>query len=180
MELKQMFFAGAATRKLHRYGIELEGIQYSSAALRKLFKEIGSGQEIEVRFDPTNILEIAVRNPLSGEDLFVGAKHPQLPAISFDELRRLRKKHNPDPSEDLKVLDILDGMLEQHHKKPVRNPGTKHRQAKRAAVNRRADQAAVDDARAKEQAARMVAEQGAAPERLRRPDNLPETSKRPD
>lgn len=180
MELKEMFFAGAATRKLHRYGIEFEGIQFSSTELRKLFKEIGSNQVLEIRYDPTSILEIAVQNPLSGEYFIVGAKHTELPAISFDELRRLRKKHNPDVGEDLKVLDILDGMLEQHHKKPVRNPGTKHRQAKRATVNRLADQAAVDDARAKEQAARMVAEQEAAPKRLRRPANLPETSKRPE
>lgn len=111
--------------------------------------------------------------------MIIGAKHQELPAISFEELKRLRKKHAADPDDDLKVLDIFGGMLEQHHEKPPVKSVTKHRQAIRDAVKQRSDQAAVDRARARDKVTKMAADK-AAVRQVRRPTDLPETSKRTD
>lgn len=142
-ELREMFLAGSSTRKLHRYGIEFEAIQYSSPDLRALFKEIGPGNTLEIRYDPTDIREIAVLNPLSREHMMVPAKEQDLPAISFEEMAQIRKAFAPDPEEALSAEQIYEAMASGLHGRQIK-PGTPYRQAKHRAARVRADKAIID------------------------------------
>lgn len=145
-EIREMFLAGAATRKLHRYGIEFEAIQYSSPELRALFKEMGPGQSLEIRFDPTDIRAIAVFNPLAREHMLVAAKEEGLPALSLYELKQIRKELAPDPAETLTAERIYAAMAEQLHR-GRQKPGTPYRKAKQNAARARRDQAIIDNTR---------------------------------
>ncbi|WP_108861894.1 hypothetical protein [Ruegeria sp. Alg231-54] len=71
---------------MHHYGIEFGRIQYSSHALRKLFADIGGGQELAIRNDPTDICAIGVIHPADGTLLIVSAIDENTPPISFHEL----------------------------------------------------------------------------------------------
>jgi hypothetical protein len=137
-EINKLFFGGRASRTLHRYGIEFNRIQYSSTTLRHLCKEIGAGQELDIRFDPTDIRTIAAMNPLSKEWLFIGAKEAEIPRISFIELKRLREQLAPDESEFLSAERILGALSKKyHHAEP--KAGSKRKKSIQKATRRRRD-----------------------------------------
>lgn len=118
-DLRDMFYSKRVYRKLHRYGLEVFGIQYSSEQLRYM-KKTGSISEVDVWLDPTDIREIAVENPFSGEPIYVPTKDPDMPAISFEELKTIRKKMLPDASEEISAKAILAALIGRHHRKPPR------------------------------------------------------------
>jgi hypothetical protein len=96
-----MFMLRAAEKTLHKYGVELHGVAYASDELAKLRDRIGDAQKVEVRYDPSDIREICVIDPLTKTAFPVGCKDPDLPAISFDDARAIRK-----PTADTKYQDI--------------------------------------------------------------------------
>ncbi|OOY18943.1 hypothetical protein BMI86_17470 [Thioclava sp. DLFJ5-1] len=148
-EIQEMFFASTARRILHHYGIEFEGIQYSSSELRALLRELGPRHELEIRSDPTDIRAIAVLNPLSNEHLLVPAKEEGLPAISFEELKRIRKHLSPDPSEPLSAQEVLKAMAEGIHEKERSAPRTKHQKARHKAEQKRTNDAIIERSKKK-------------------------------
>lgn len=100
-ELRQMFMISTESRRLHRYGIELSGLQYASEALAALWAKLGDRQTVEVRFDPSDVREIAVFDPSTGTHFPVPCKDPDMPAISFAEAKEMRR-----PTETEKLGEI--------------------------------------------------------------------------
>lgn len=135
-ELRQIFFAKRVSRKLHHYGIEVDGIQYHSADLSYLSRILGTS-EVEVWRDVTDIRTIGVTNPKSNELLFVGTKDPECPPLSVEELKRIRKALGKTSADRLTTEELLrSAAAGQHHsEKPL---GTKHRRKlHEAKANRR-------------------------------------------
>jgi hypothetical protein len=118
LEIRELFFIRGSRRTLHHYGIEFERIQYSSPELRAFAKERGFGMKVEIRYDPSDIREIAVYDDVTGSMIFVPAKDPETPGISFRELRALRKKFMPDPAEEISAKLILAAIIESANQKP--------------------------------------------------------------
>jgi hypothetical protein len=99
-ELRDMFMVSETTRVLHKYGVEVGGIQYYSKELETLIAELGDGQEVEVRYDPSDVREIAVLNPKCRTHFSVPAKDTTLLAIGFEEAKILRRKSEAQKRSD--------------------------------------------------------------------------------
>jgi len=54
----------AAQRVLFHYGIELEGLKYNSSELGELRRRLGRSAKVEITFDPGNLGQIHVLDPL--------------------------------------------------------------------------------------------------------------------
>ena len=134
-EIKQIFFAGEARRKLHHYGVEFQGLQYFGRGTGELIDKYGPGITLDVRYDPSDIRSILVK--YEGEDTYweTPAKVPDLPAISFEELKRLRSSQADDDEENLSAARLWEGMTKDFHRKP-RKATTKARTAKHEAIQR--------------------------------------------
>ncbi|MCW3784703.1 Mu transposase C-terminal domain-containing protein [Defluviimonas salinarum] len=135
-ELRDMFYRQKVTRRLHRYGIELNGIQYSSEALRYIQKTQGAS-EVDVWLNPTDIREIAVINPISREAIYVPAKDPEMPAISTEELKRIRRSLKIDPSEELSAERILAALVGKYHRAAGRANTPQRKALEKARADRR-------------------------------------------
>lgn len=105
-ELRQMFMISTEARRLHRYGIELSGIQYASEALAALWAKLGERQTVEVRFDPSDVREIAVLDPSTGIHFPVPCKDPDMPAISFAEAKELRRPTESEKRGEIKARAV--------------------------------------------------------------------------
>lgn len=102
-ELRNMFMLRTAVKTLHRYGIELHGVAYASDELAQLRDRIGDSQKIEVRYDPFDIREICVIDPLTKYAFPVACKDPDLPAISFADARAIRKATASSKDQEIKA-----------------------------------------------------------------------------
>lgn len=131
-EVAQLFFGGTVERKLHHYGIEFERVQYASAELSRLRRAIGTGVELAIRVDPTDMRMIGVVNPGTGDTIFVPTKDESFPAISLDDLRRIRKKLAPDPEEFLSAERTIAAIHDRIHHKQIK--GTPAKKAKKRAA----------------------------------------------
>ncbi len=78
-------------RKVHRYGIEVEGVQFHSDELKALIQTIGAGATVDVRYDPGDIREIAVCHAKLTKSVIVPAKSAEIAAVSFAEARRAKE-----------------------------------------------------------------------------------------
>lgn len=140
-EIRQMFFAGRTERKLQRYGVEYQRIQYFGEA-GLLLDQYGPGAKLEIRYDPTDIRMLLARHPNDDDWVELTAKDPDLPAISFAELERLRKSLPVDELEAQGALSaqvILREMTRDMHR-PARGQRTKARRAAHAAQDLQRDQ----------------------------------------
>lgn len=138
-EVAQLFYGGTVKRRLHHYGIEFERVQYSSADLSRLRRAIGTGEELTIRYDPTDMRMIGVVNPDTGDTIFVPTKDDGFPAISVHDLRRIRKKLAPDPEEFLSAERTIAAIHDRiHHKQITGTPAKKaKKRAARALEDRR-------------------------------------------
>lgn len=136
-EVAQLFYGGTVKRKLHHYGIEFERVQYSSADLSRLRRAIGTGEELTIRYDPTDIRMIGVVNPMTKDTLFVPTKDEDFPAISVHDLRRIRKKLAPSPDEFLSAERTIAAINERVHHERIH--GTPARKAKKRAARAQED-----------------------------------------
>lgn len=100
-EMRAIFMVTGETRVLQKYGIEVGGVQYSSGELMALLATIGPKQRVEVRYDPADVREIAVLNPLTNQHFSVPAKETEVLAVGFQELRLRRQKAQKQKDEDL-------------------------------------------------------------------------------
>ncbi len=106
-ELQDMFMISATTRVLHKYGVEVGGFQYYSKDLASLIAELGDGQEVEVRCDPSDAREIAVLNPKTRTHFSVPSKDPTLLAVGFEEAKILRRKSEAQKRSDRRAGSIV-------------------------------------------------------------------------
>ncbi|MCD9147192.1 MULTISPECIES: Mu transposase C-terminal domain-containing protein [Rhodobacterales] len=176
-QLRQMFYLRKGTRKVQRYGIEYEKIQYSSPELREYVKSVGPGQLVDISIDPTDIREIAVSDPTTGHTFFVSAKDPDMPAITFEELKRIRTKLGHDAAQDLSASEILAAISNGHAIK-VRKPGTKLKEAKRSAVQKGRTSEIVRNSRRSTSKSESVIEVQLPTRPLERPAILPTVRQR--
>jgi hypothetical protein len=131
-ELRDMFMISETTRVLHKYGVEVGGIQYNSKELESLIAELGDGQEVEVRYDPSDVREIAVLNPKSRTHFSVPAKDPTLLAVGFEEAKILRRKSEAQKRADRRAgataFDLAreaDEIMPKKTGKPGKKPSLK-------------------------------------------------------
>lgn len=94
-QIAEIFMVPAAARSVQHYGVEFNGIQYHGPALRRILENHGRQTRVEIRYDPTDIRMIMVRDPDTGTHVPVPAKEPDLPAIGFATLTAL-KAANPE------------------------------------------------------------------------------------
>lgn len=94
-DIAAMFMVPAAARSLQHYGIQFKGIHYYGPALGDLLEDHGRRTRVEIRYDPTDIRMIMVQDPKTGRHEPVPTKDPDMPAIGFDILDKLRAA-NPE------------------------------------------------------------------------------------
>ncbi|MGC9369437.1 MAG: Mu transposase C-terminal domain-containing protein [Paracoccaceae bacterium] len=105
-ELDAIFFCATGERVLHRYGIEVGGVQFASGELAKILDSVGAGSSLEVKYDPSDARVIKVLNPGTGTHFAVPAKDPDLPAIGFEEIRRRRLKSPEQKRQERKARSL--------------------------------------------------------------------------
>jgi putative transposase len=93
--IAEIFMVPSAARTVQHYGVEFNGIQYHGPTLRRILEDHGRRTRVEIRYDPTDIRMIMVRDPDTGVHVPVPAKEPDLPAIGFATLVAL-KAANPE------------------------------------------------------------------------------------
>ena len=136
--LRQLFFHHAERRIVHRYGIEVGYVQYSSWELRELEKNTKGKLEVEIRINPADIREIIISHPKSGEAFYVPCKDPDMPAISVAERDRIIALNRRDPDDYLSAAEVLAALVKGKHHKPSKST-TKGRKAQDAARRKRRD-----------------------------------------
>ncbi|WP_425046495.1 Mu transposase C-terminal domain-containing protein [Primorskyibacter sp. S87] len=136
-QLREMFMVQAATRSAQRYGIPYRGVTYHSPELASYLKRVGVPTEVDIRIDPNDIREIAVLDYLSGEHFFVPAKYEECPALSFDELARLRKKTRTPEDEELKEKALIAAMALHLYEEQSKAKTTTARSKEKAAKQQR-------------------------------------------
>lgn len=105
-QIAEMFMVPAAARSVQHYGVEFKGIQYHGPALMRILQNHGRQTRVEIRYDPTDIRMIMVRDPETGAHAPVPAKQPDLPAISFDMLAALTTANPEWKSKDITARAI--------------------------------------------------------------------------
>ena len=141
-EIRELFFAGHARRKLHLYGVELNRIQYFGRGTSELLDLYGPGAYLDIRFDPTSIRSILVKHEDDQVYVEIPAKDPDIPAISIAELKAIQESLKGDDGGNLSAARILSAMTEGFHRKPGK-PTTKARAAKHNAISRDRDKQAI-------------------------------------
>jgi putative transposase len=99
-DIREMFMVEKTVRKVQHYGIEVLGVHFHSNALRDLIQRIGRKTSVEVRYDPSDIREIAVLDPETGLHFPVAAKSEDVLAVSYADAKKLR-----EPSKDAMCAD---------------------------------------------------------------------------
>nr|WP_237215901.1 MULTISPECIES: Mu transposase C-terminal domain-containing protein [Ruegeria] len=128
----------AATRTVQRYGISYGGVTYHSAELANYLKMVGVPTTVDIRVDPNDIREIAVLDRLNNEHFFVPAKYEECPALSFDELARLRKQTFTPEDEELQEKALIAAMaLHLYEEEPKARTKTAKSREKAAKEERR-------------------------------------------
>ena len=126
-QIVELFFCDRRTRRLHKYGVEVEKIQYSNELLQSLLRT-QNVREVEVLLDPMDIRSIRVVHPLTGETFAVKSKLEDLPAISFAELKRIcAKQPSVKDADEIDPDEIRAALFAEYHHPPssARTPGAK-------------------------------------------------------
>ncbi|WP_298905104.1 Mu transposase C-terminal domain-containing protein [uncultured Aliiroseovarius sp.] len=144
-EMAGLFYGGTAERTLHHYGIEFERVQYSSADLSRLRRAIGTGVKLTIHYDPTDLRMIGVVNPLTNDTFFVPTKDAEFPAISIDDLRRIRERLMPEPDEFLSAERTIAAIHARIHHKHFK--GTPAKKAKKRAARKQQDKRMAEKSR---------------------------------
>ena len=117
-ELADVLFYETRVRKVHRYGIEIDSMQYWSVDLDYLSRS-KNVTDVEVRIDPTDIRAVRIVNPFNHETFLAWNKEEGLPAISFKERREILAKNGVSADEQENRDLIREGMIKgQHHPLP--------------------------------------------------------------
>tara|TARA_R110000751_G_scaffold307870_1_gene433434 strand:- start:5999 stop:7918 length:1920 start_codon:yes stop_codon:yes gene_type:complete len=85
-------------RKVQHYGVDFEGLQYHSYEFANLTR-VHFIKEVEVLFNPSHCTSVYVVNPLTSELIKLDCKMQNIPDVSFDIIRDVRKRYKGTPSE---------------------------------------------------------------------------------
>tara|TARA_R110001606_G_C15402775_1_gene653378 strand:- start:5047 stop:6975 length:1929 start_codon:yes stop_codon:yes gene_type:complete len=80
------------TRKVQHYGIDFEGFQYHSREFANLARDHFI-KKVEVLFNPAECLSVYAVNPLSGELIRLDCKMRDVPNVSFEQIKEIRKEY---------------------------------------------------------------------------------------
>lgn len=105
-QIAEIFMVPSAARSVQHYGVDFNGIQYHGPTLRRILENHGRQTRVEIRYDPTDIRMIMVRDPDTGAHVPVSAKEPDLPAIGFATLAALRAANPEWKSRDITARAI--------------------------------------------------------------------------
>jgi hypothetical protein len=114
--IAEIFMVPSAARSVQHYGVEFNGIQYHGPALRRILENHGRQTRLEIRYDPTDIRMIMVRDPDTGTHVPVPAKEPDLPAIGFATLAALRAANPEWKSRDITARAIAVAIATGTHR----------------------------------------------------------------
>jgi putative transposase len=135
-ELRDLFMVSETTRVRHKYGVEVGGFQFHSKELENLIADLGDGQQVEVRYDPSDAREIAVLNPKTHTHFFVPSKDTTLLAVGFAEAKLLRRKSEAQKRSDRRAgstaFDLArdaDEVMRAKAGKTGKKPGLKQARA---------------------------------------------------
>lgn len=106
-QVREMFMVEEAVRVAERYGIMYKNICYASFELRNYLERVGVRNKVQIRYDPNDIREIAVRDELIGDYFFVPTKRDNCPALSFAQLDKARKALKTQAHEEIQTQAIL-------------------------------------------------------------------------
>ncbi|MDV7144760.1 transposase family protein [Tropicimonas sp. TH_r6] len=109
-QLRGMFMVDTATRVAQHDGIRFKNIVYASFELANYLKRVEFPCEVRLRIDPNDIREIAVYDETLNEHFFVQAKDEDCPAISFDELDRIRRHCRSIENDELDSAALVSAM----------------------------------------------------------------------
>lgn len=180
-ELRQMFMLSIGYRRLHRYGIELHGLMYASDQLAAMWAKLGERQTVEVRYDPSDVREIAVFDPSTGVHFAVPCKDPDMPAISFAELKEYRRPTEALKRDELAARSVSYRLAAGTLAPAAQKPKTKLQQRKAKEIARQRRTEVIDRGRSSHLAS--MAHEDAAPAplpalKIRRPNAPCPTSPR--
>ncbi|HBO1216233.1 TPA: DDE-type integrase/transposase/recombinase [Pseudomonas aeruginosa] len=92
-QVKQLILRiNRTNRVLQHYGVDFEGFQYHSHALAELARQ-HEIKKLEILFNPDDCREIFAVNPDDRSLIRLLNKMPQVPAVSFDVAKALRKQY---------------------------------------------------------------------------------------
>ena len=169
-EVRNMFMVRSEARTLFRYGINFKRLIYAGPELSSIITKIGTGQKVEVCFDPHDIREIAVLDPDTGRHVPVRTKDPEMPAISFAELAEILEKTKPDPEEEIAARLVLAELAMAADKAGKSNKGLRSR--RKAEIGRRkAREVNARSLHDKKVEMPLVDEAHAIPKPLKRPES---------
>lgn len=106
------------TRTLRHDGIPFEGLQFHSAELGRLYKEIGDGWKLQIRYNPLDCSVIQVVDPRDDQNLIEAFnKNTFMPVQSFEDAKFARSNSRRSDGElagtdyaesEAEILDELD------------------------------------------------------------------------
>ncbi|ENU0110734.1 MULTISPECIES: Mu transposase C-terminal domain-containing protein [Pseudomonas] len=84
------------TRTVQHYGIEFEGFQYNSYAFKEVTRDFLQ-QQVTILFNPAECAAIYAVDPRSGELIKLDCKMRDVPNVSFEVIKEIRKQYERDP-----------------------------------------------------------------------------------
>jgi putative transposase len=96
---------------LQRYGIDINSLRYQSVELMALYRHIGKGRSIEVRYDEENLGSIFVTIPGSSEMFEVPCDNPEYANGMTLVLHRAIRKHIRDKGENSADKQVVRNAL---------------------------------------------------------------------
>lgn len=121
-------------RKIHPKGIVIEGIWYSSRKLTELRNSSAKDFQVDMKFDPTNMGRIHVRDPRSNTYFEVPALNPEYaeglglwPHKIFRKCLRKLESRQIDPTELAKVKEYIHELIQETAKTKKRKRTTNAR-----------------------------------------------------
>ncbi|HFH4390830.1 TPA: Mu transposase C-terminal domain-containing protein [Pseudomonas aeruginosa] len=124
------------TRKLRHDGIAFEGFQYHSDELAGLYRRLGKGWHVEIRYNQLDCTVITVVDPQDNQFLIEAYnKNSLVPKHSFADAKAARKKFGLNDAElsaeqyAQNYVELLDELNEKHKskKQSVRNQAARKR-----------------------------------------------------
>lgn len=110
------FHSFVEKRKLQHYGVEFCRLQYHCDELEEVWRHYGPKHAFEIRYDPDDIRLILLKDPRTGRYVRVPCKHTNMPAMSFDELKELRRRHPKTFDEEDQARAVLRSLQDDAEK----------------------------------------------------------------
>lgn len=114
-EINNIFMVQKTACKLQHYGLDVGRVQYHSPELGELISVLGRQARVDVRYDPSDIREVAVVHDSSDlpNPLIVPAKSKDVAPVGFDDVKRIKAPDEAEKAEDLGARATAAGLAKQ-------------------------------------------------------------------